>query len=65
LSPGLAPQAAASEEKVEETESPVPGGGILVLLPARFMNPLVATVGEDGELTIRHASGPTKPKGKE
>ena len=65
LSPGLAPQAAASEEKVEETESPVPGGGILVLLPARFMNPLVATVGEGGELILRHAPEPTKPKGKE
>jgi len=65
LSSGLAPQAGASDEKVEETESPIPGGGILVRLPARFMNPLVATVGEGGELILRHAPEPTKPKGKE
>lgn len=32
----------------------VPGGGVRIDLQGRFMSPLFATVGPDGELRIRH-----------
>jgi len=48
---------------LQETPSPVPGGGIMVDLQGRFRIPLVATLNADGKLTIDHA--PVQPDSKE
>ncbi|MBI2819275.1 MAG: hypothetical protein HYX73_04780 [Acidobacteria bacterium] len=41
---------------LQETPSPVPGGGVLVDLQGRFRIPLVATRSVDGTLTMDHTT---------
>ena len=36
-------------------EVPAPGGGSMIDLQGRFQSPLVATIGPDGTLRLRHA----------
>ena len=51
-----APSAASStsDAGLVETPSPVPGGGVSVDLQGRFRSPLIATIGTDGKMTMRH-----------
>ena len=47
-----------SAETMEESSSPVPGGGVMIDLKGRFQSPVSATVERNGETTIEHpASG--------
>ena len=46
----------ASEEALEEKQSPVPGGGVMVDLKGRFHSPLSATIDKDGKTKIEHQS---------
>ncbi len=46
--------ASTSDAGLVETPSPVPGGGVMVDLQGRFQSPLVATIGTDGKMTMRH-----------
>ncbi len=46
--------ASTSDAGLVETTSPVPGGGVTVDLQGRFQSPLVATIGTDGKMTMRH-----------
>ena len=52
----LAPSASSSTAHagLVETRSRVPGGGVTVDLQGRFRSSLVATIGTDGKLAIRH-----------
>jgi hypothetical protein len=61
----LAAAAAAAPEVLEAMPSVTPGGGLLVQLDRRFASFLVATVGKDGKVTVRHEPVPRDPRGKE
>jgi hypothetical protein len=37
-----------------QTISPVPGGGVMIHLDERFLNPLTATIDADGKLRTQH-----------
>jgi hypothetical protein len=50
-----------SVDRLEETPSPMPGGGVLLDLKGRFQSPLVATPGADGKITIQHMPMPAEP----
>ena len=39
---------------LQETVSPVPGGGVMIHLDERFLTPLMATIDGDGKLRIGH-----------
>jgi len=52
-----------SSAGLQETPSPVAGGGIMVDLQGRFQTPIVATRSADGKLTIDHS--PVQPDSKE
>jgi hypothetical protein len=43
-----------SSEGLEETSSPVPGGGEMIDLRGRFRSPLAATQDAEGKLSIQH-----------
>jgi len=57
--------AAGAPEVLEAIPSVTPAGGLLVHLDNRFTSVLVATVGKDGKVTIRHEPLPREPRGKE
>ena len=44
---------------LQQTLSPVPGGGVIIHLDERFMNPLTATIDAEGKLRFEHQ--PTTP----
>ena len=44
----------APQSPLQETLSPVPGGGIMIHLDDRFLIPLTATIDGDGKLRIGH-----------
>jgi len=54
-----------SFEGLEEVQSPVPGGGVIVDLKGRFRIPLVATVDENGQVTVDCGSKPSDPEEEE
>ena len=39
---------------LQETVSPVPGGGVMIHLDERFLTPLMATIDGDGKVRIGH-----------
>lgn len=41
-------------EKMEEKESPVPGGGMMIDLKGRFKSPIRATIKQSGQTEIGH-----------
>ena len=43
-----------SAETMEESSSPVPGGGVMINLKGRFQSPVSATVEGNGKTTIEH-----------
>ncbi|WP_372682441.1 hypothetical protein [Desulfosarcina sp.] len=43
-----------SAETMEETSSPVPGGGVMIDLKGRFQSPVSATVERNGKTTVEH-----------
>jgi hypothetical protein len=45
--------------ELQETLSPVPGGGVVIHLGERFSTPLTATIDADGKLRLEHL--PTLP----
>jgi len=55
---GLPPEPtspALDRSTVGLVEIPAPGGGTMIDLQGRFQSPLVATLGPDGTLRLRHA----------
>jgi hypothetical protein len=57
--------AAAAPEVLEAMPGVTAAGGLLVHLDDRFTSFLVATVGKDGKVTIRHEPVPRDARGKE
>lgn len=47
-------QNAASTSSAGLVEVPAPGGGTMIDLQGRFQAPLVATIGPDGKMTMKH-----------
>ena len=41
--------------ELQQTLSPVPGGGVVIQLDERFMTPLTATIDADGKLRLEHS----------
>jgi hypothetical protein len=54
LSPAEANALSTSHLGLVQVPSPVRGGGVIVDLQGRFRAPLLATVGEGGQVAIRH-----------
>jgi hypothetical protein len=57
--PGQVPQSALDTSKkplpdLPQTLSPVPGGGVVIHLDERFMNPLTATIDAEGKVRQEH-----------
>lgn len=53
----ITPQAArAPEPQFFEIPSTVPGGGVVVELKGHFRAPLIATIGSDGKVELKHKS---------
>lgn len=57
--PGQVPQSALDTSKkplpdLPQTLSPVPGGGVVIHLDERFMNPLTATIDAEGKVRHEH-----------
>lgn len=52
--PALSASSSTSHAGLVETRSRVPGGGVTVDLQGRFRSSLVATMGTDGKIAIRH-----------
>lgn len=46
--------AALDQSSAGLVESPAPGGGTMIDLQGRFQSPLVATLGPDGTMRLRH-----------
>jgi hypothetical protein len=54
--PQPADAARAPAPQLYEVPSPVPGGGMMIDLQGQFRTPLVATMGPDGKVTLKHQS---------
>lgn len=46
--------ASDTAEQLEELSSPVPGGGMMIDLKGRFQNPISASIGANGKISIEH-----------
>jgi hypothetical protein len=57
LSPAEANALSTSHAGLVEMPSSVAGGGVIVDLQGRFRAPLFATMGEGGQVRIRHLDG--------
>ena len=58
MTPDLANALSTSHQGLQETPSPVLGGGVIVDLQGRFLSPLVGTIDADGNLKIQHLHRP-------
>jgi hypothetical protein len=48
------PEAAKLASELKESQSPIPGGGVMIELDDRFRSPLTATIDADGKLRFEH-----------
>lgn len=54
ITPQMLNALSTSGKGLVELPSTVPGGGVRIDLQGRFMSPLFATIGSDGELRLHH-----------
>jgi hypothetical protein len=62
LSPKLKEAFSTSSKGLVETQSPTPGGGVMIDLKGRFRSPLTATRDSEGKLSIQHVPPEQAPE---